>query len=267
VKYSVGSLAAGLLALSFALTAAAAVTPATAPAATPATTPALAVVEANIRASFATSFPGVRIKRVSTTQWPGLYEAVTPEGIFYFDATGHYAINGKLVDVLTQANLTQVREAELGRIDFGALPLARALKQVKGDGHRVMAVFADPDCPYCKKLETDLKGVDNVTIYTFVYPIEGLHPGATAHAKQILCAKDPAAAWSAWVADRVEPQPSATACPADPLAELSTLADRFEIIGTPTIFLADGNRIPGYIPREQLELALNSTSPATARPN
>jgi thiol:disulfide interchange protein DsbC len=259
VKYPVGSLAAGLLALSCALAANAADTPAA--------TPALATAEANIRAGFAKSFPGVRIKSVGTTQWPGVYEAVTPEGIFYADATGHYAINGKLVDVQTQANLTQVREAELGRIDFGTLPLARAIKQVKGDGHRVMAVFADPDCPYCKKLETDLKDVDNVTIYTFVYPIEGLHPGATAHAKQILCAQDPAAAWSAWVADRVEPKPAAAGCPADPLAALSTLADRFDVQGTPTIFLADGNRIAGYIPREQLELALDSTSPATARPN
>jgi thiol:disulfide interchange protein DsbC len=259
VKYSVGSLAAGLLALSFALTAVAAESPAA--------NPPLATVEANIRAGFAKSFPGVRIKRVGVTQWPGVYEAVTPEGIFYADATGHYAINGKLVDVQTQANLTQVREAELGRIDFGSLPLARAIKHVKGDGHRVMAVFADPDCPYCKKLETDLKAVDNVTVYTFIYPIEGLHPGATAHARQIWCAKDPANAWSAWVADRVEPQGSAADCPADPLGELSALGDRLEILGTPTIFLADGNRIPGYIPREDLERALDSTLPATARPN
>jgi thiol:disulfide interchange protein DsbC len=226
-----------------------------------------ATPEANIRAAFAKTFPTVHIKSVGPTPWPGVYEAITPEGIIYADATGRYAINGKLVDVLTLANLTQVREAELGRIDFSSLPLARAIKHVKGNGRRVMAVFADPDCPYCKKLETDLKDIDNVTVYTFVFPIEGLHPGATVHAKQIWCAKDPATAWSAWVADRVEPSQPTAGCAADPVAELSSLGERLEIQGTPTIFLADGTRIPGYIPHDELERALDSASPAAARPN
>lgn len=221
--------------------------------------------EANIRTAFAKSFPAVRIKSVGTTPWTGVYEAVTPEGIIYTDATGHYAINGTLVDVQTLANMTQIRQAELGRIDFAKLPFARAIKQVKGDGHRVMAVFADPDCPYCRKLETDLKDVDNVTIYTFLYPIDGLHPDASKHARAIWCAKDPAHAWTAWVADRVEPETAQ--CDGDPVREISALGDQLEIQGTPTIFLSDGKRIPGYLPREEIERELDGVPQATTRNN
>ncbi|MFM2289525.1 MAG: hypothetical protein RL684_2668 [Pseudomonadota bacterium] len=259
MKYPVAALATGLLALSAAF--------ATSAGDAPGTNASLASAEAGIRAAFAKSFPSVHIKSVGTTPWPGVYEAVTPEGILYADATGHYAINGKLVDVQTQANLTQVREAELGRIDFGTLPLSRAIKQVRGDGHRVMAVFADPDCPYCRRLETDLKDIGNVTIYTFLYPLEGLHPGATEHARKIWCAKDPGTAWTAWVADRVEPVASGALCAPDPLQELASLGEKLEIQGTPTIFLADGNRIPGYVAREELEHALDSVPPPAARPN
>jgi thiol:disulfide interchange protein DsbC len=222
----------------------------------PAPAPALGTPEANIRAEFAKSFPTVKIRSVGPTPWPGVYEAVTPEGIFYADATGRYAINGKLVDVRTQANLTKERETELGRIDFKSLPLASAIQRVKGDGSRVIAVFADPDCPYCRKLETDLKDVDNITVYTFLFPIDSLHPDASAHALDIWCAKDRAGAWSAWLLDQVEP-PAAT-CDGAPMKSLAALADKLEILGTPTIFLADGLRIPGYVPRADLERTLDT---------
>lgn len=218
--------------------------------------PAAGTPEENIRAEFAKSFPTVKIRSVGPTPWPGVYEAVTPEGIFYADATGRYAINGKLVDVRTQANLTQQRETELGRIDFKSLPLASAIKHVKGDGSRVIAVFADPDCPYCRKLETDLKDMDNITVYTFLFPIDSLHPDASVHAQRIWCAKDQAGTWSAWLLDKVEP-PEAS-CEGAPMKSLAALAEKLEILGTPTIFLADGRRIPGYVPRADLEHTLDT---------
>lgn len=225
-------------------------------ASTPAAAPSAATPEENIRAEFAKSFPTVKIRSVGPTPWPGVYEAVTPEGIFYADATGRYAINGKLVDVRTQANLTKERETELGRIDFKTLPLSSAIKRVKGDGSRVIAVFADPDCPYCKRLENDLKDMDNITVYTFLFPIDSLHPAASEHAQRIWCAKDRAGTWSAWLLDQVEP-PEAT-CEGAPMKSLAALADKLEIQGTPTIFLADGRRIPGYVPRADLEHTLDT---------
>jgi thiol:disulfide interchange protein DsbC len=250
VKKSLAPLACGLFALLL-TTGASANGAATAAAA--AGTP-----EANIRAHFARSFPTVTITSVSATQWPGVYEAVSPEGIFYADATGRYAINGKLVDVETKANLTQERQEQLGRIDFQTLPFSQALKVVKGDGHRVMAVFADPDCPYCKMLETDMKDMDNVTVYTFLLPINSLHPQATQHAKQIWCAKEPEKAWKAWVADRVPLEDAQ--CDSDPVDDLAKLANKLQILGTPTIFFADGRRLGGYVPRPQLEHELVSVA-------
>lgn len=217
-----------------------------------------AKVEANIRASFSKSYPSVLIKGVFESPWPGMYEAVTPEGIFYADASGRYAIHGKLIEVPTQTDLTSQREAEIGRIDFSTLPLARAIKRVKGSGRRVMAVFADPDCPYCKRLESDLKSVDDLTVYYFLYPIDSLHPEASKRARQIWCSGDPAKAWVDWVADGTAP-PDAS-CKGDPVDELARLAGRLEVIGTPTIFLPDGHRIAGYVPRDDLERALDATA-------
>jgi thiol:disulfide interchange protein DsbC len=210
--------------------------------------------ESRIRSAFAKSFPTVHIVSVSTTPWQGVYEAVTPEGIIYADATGKFAMSGKMVDVATQVNLTDARSSEINRIDFSALPFARAIKTVKGNGERKLAVFADPDCPYCKRLEQELQGMNNLTVFTFLFPLEELHPGATEHASRIWCAKDPAAAWTAWLIDKVEP--TAAKCEGDPTRELAALGSRLQITGTPTLFLADGRRIPGLVPLEDLEREL-----------
>ena len=63
-------------------------------------------------------------------------------------------------------------------------------------------------------------------------------------------------AWSAWLLDQVEP-PEAT-CEGAPMKSLAALGDTLEIQGTPTIFLADGRRIPGYLPRADLERTLDT---------
>jgi thiol:disulfide interchange protein DsbC len=210
--------------------------------------------EVRIRAAFAKSFPGVHITSVATTPWQGVFEALTPEGIIYADATGQFAMNGKMVDVPTKANLTDDRLADLQRIDFGKLPFERAIKRVKGDGSRKLAVFADPDCPFCRQLEKELLNVDNVTVYTFLFPLDELHPDASKHATRIWCAKDPAATWQAWLVNQVEPPE--VSCDSDPSKELAILGNQLEITGTPTLFLANGHRIPGVVPLEDLERAL-----------
>ena len=58
-------------------------------------------------------------------------------------------------------------------IRFEQLPLSDAVKTVHGAGQRRLAVFSDPNCPYCKQLEAELASLDNITIYTFLLPFLG----------------------------------------------------------------------------------------------
>ena len=71
--------------------------------------------------------------------------------------------------------MTEERIAELGKIDVKSLPLNQAIKYVKGKGERTLYIFSDPDCPYCQRLEQNMVGVDNVTVYVFLYPLTSLH--------------------------------------------------------------------------------------------
>lgn len=205
-------------------------------------------------------FPDIKVERVGPSALPGLYEVVTPTEIVYSDAKGEHLVLGQIVDVKTRENLTERRWNEINKTDFNSLPLQQAIKLVKGQGRRKLAIFEDPFCPYCQELEQSLEKLDDVTIYVFLYPLEGLHPGASAAARDIWCASDPAAAWSNWMLNKKAP-PEAASCKDTPLEPLAALGEKLRINSTPTMFFPDGSRVPGAIALDKLENKIAATNP------
>lgn len=196
-------------------------------------------------------FPDISIDSVNPSVLPGLYEVVTPSEIVYVDAKGEHLVIGQIVETASNRNLTETRWNELNKIYFSSLPFEQAIKIVKGDGSRKLAVFADPFCPYCQEFEQTLTEVDNVTLYVFLYPLENLHPGATEAAKEIWCADDRAAAWTAWMVSKKAPD--IKTCESTAVEALKKLGDELRINSTPTLFFADGSRVPGAITADRLE--------------
>ncbi|WP_179403155.1 DsbC family protein [Burkholderia guangdongensis] len=196
------------------------------------------------------------IKSVTKAPVAGLYEVNLGTQIIYSDASGDYVLLGDLVDTKTHKNMTEARLADLNRIDFASLPFANAIKVVKGNGARKIAVFSDPNCPYCKRLETTLQSVDNVTVYTFLYPV--LTPDSTVKSKAIWCAADRAKSWESWMIDHHAPTNAAN-CDTTALDKNLELGRGMNVTGTPTIFFADGRRLPGAVSADQLNQALAST--------
>ncbi|NOT16434.1 MAG: DsbC family protein, partial [Methylotenera sp.] len=144
---------------------------------------------------------------------------------------------------------------ELTKIDFNSLPLNQAIKVVKGDGSRKLVVFSDVDFPFCKRLErNEITQLDNVTVYTFLYPIEQLHPDAANKSKLIWCAKDRVKAWDDWIMRDILPKSSGT-CDV-PLEKVGELAKKIGVSSTPTLFFADGRRMLGAQPYKEIERAL-----------
>jgi thiol:disulfide interchange protein DsbC len=214
-----------------------------------------------IRAALNERFPSVTIEQVNpVAQWTGLYEVVTSSEIVYTDASGNFLLGGSILDTRSKKNLTAERWSDLHRIDFNALPFDVAIKNVRGDGKRRLAVFADPECPYCKKLERELAPMTNVTIYTFLYPLESVHPGAREKAVKIWCAKDRARTWNDWMINGTAPE--SAACTGDPIASLLEFGGKLKINSTPTLFLPDGRRVNGAISLADLEQRLGDPSPA-----
>jgi len=212
--------------------------------------------EALIKKTVEAKFPGAKVQSVSKTPYSGLYEVVL-EGpqLAYADEKANYLFMGSVLDLNAQKNLTEERFQKLTAVKFDTLPLDSAIKVVKGNGSRKIAVFADADCPYCKKFEVELQNVKDITVYTFLYPLDQLHPEAGKKSKQIWCAPDRAKAWEDWMLRNTLPKNDGS-CDT-PLAKTAELGKKLGIQGTPAIIFADGRRVPGMIPAAKLEQMLS----------
>lgn len=214
--------------------------------------------EATIRKNLAERLPQLpKIDEVSKTPVPGLYEIrVNENDIYYTDAQGNYLIQGSIIDVRQRRNLTEERVDKLTAVSFDSLPLKDAFTVVRGNGQRKMAVFADPNCGYCKRFERDLGKIDNVTIHTFLYPI--LSQDSADKSKNIWCAKDKGKSWQDWMFD--DQVPASASCDTSALTRNLALGRKYKITGTPTLIFADGTRVPGALSTQQIEKLLASAA-------
>ncbi|MGH8751324.1 MAG: DsbC family protein [Burkholderiales bacterium] len=213
--------------------------------------------EASVKKAVQAKFPQSNVESVKKTPYFGLYEVFIDRELFYTDENFSYVFLGNIFDGKTMQNLSEASKRKLSAIKFDALPLDLAIKTVKGNGKRKVAIFSDPDCPFCQRLEQDIVNVTDVTIYTFLYPIEGLHPGATQKAKAIWCSGDRVKAWNDFMLKRFGPEAKA-GCD-NPVDKIVEFGQGKGIRGTPTLIFADGRVIPGAIPAPQLEQILSST--------
>lgn len=211
-------------------------------------------LEPALRAMFS---PDIKVESVQKMNGLPLYEVLVGGDVLYTDEKGSFLINGDVFDLKAKRNLTEERKNKLAQINFSDLPLELAIKQVRGNGKRVLASFEDPNCGYCKKLAKELAAMTDVTIYTFLYPI--LSPDSTVKSKAIWCSPDKAKAWNDWMQHGVDPGSNGK-CD-NPVDKVAALGRKLNIRGTPAIFLTDGSRMPGFVPAAQLEAAIAKAAP------
>jgi len=184
---------------------------------------------------------GVKPDHVQKTPYLGLYEVKAGSRMLYVDENVTYLFHGEIYDVKTRENVTETRLEELSGIKWKELPLADAIKTVRGNGSRQIAVFADPNCGYCKRFEQQLQSMNDVTIYTFLYPI--LSPDSSEKSKAIWCSKDRSKAYYDLMLSGVAP--TASKCDTAAVDRNFALGRKLGIDGTPTSFTVSGQRIVG----------------------
>ena len=199
---------------------------------------------------------GSKVSSVTKTTYFGLYEVYIDGQIVYTDDKVSALMIGNLIDGKTMKNVTEERMQKLNAIKFSDLPFELAVKQVRGDGKRVFATFEDPNCGYCKKLAKEMVKLDNVTIYTFLYPI--LSPDSLEKSNQIWCSADKVKAWNDWMVDGKAPSGKGD-CDTASVQKTVETGHKLAISGTPTLFFADGERIPGAVPMTKIEQKLAQT--------
>ena len=215
-----------------------------------------------IEAALKAAYPATSFRDIRPTPLPGIYEVTMGRNLAYVGGDARHFLFGHLYDMREQRDLTADRLEAARRIDFASLPLADAITTTRGDGSRLLAVFSDPDCPYCRKLEQELAKLDNVAVHTFLYPLGELHPAARKRAIAVWCAPDRAAAWQALM---VNGKATTSAECAHPIDRNIALARKLGVEGTPALFDVRGRHLAGAAPVQRIEafLAAEERKPAS----
>lgn len=213
-----------------------------------------AASEATVKRELQKKYPEARVESVVKTPVAGIYEVFAKGEVLYADEQANYLIvGGQLIDVANNTNLTDGRKRILTAVKFDQLPLDLAFRKVLGNGTRKVAYFADPNCPYCKKIEPDLAKLENVTLYIFLYPILG--QDSREKSKAVWCSKDRVKAWDDWMLNGNPPKGPGK-CDT-PIEKIVAYGEQKNINGTPTLFFENGQRVAGAIPADQLKKLLD----------
>lgn len=197
------------------------------------------------------TYPNIAFTQVNETPTPGIYEAIFGTDLLYVESSGTYFFP-TMVNMITKTNLGDERRDELNKIDFSELPLKDAIKTVRGNGSRKMAVFADPNCGYCKKLEAKLDGVKDVTVYTFVLGILGAE--SVTKANHINAASgDKSKLWHDIMIDDTRTVAKADSAGAATTDKNLALFKKFNFQGTPAIVFQNGMTLKGYAEAPRIE--------------
>ncbi|OTG63238.1 thiol:disulfide interchange protein [Acinetobacter sp. ANC 4470] len=201
-----------------------------------------------VKSNLTKQHPNLKIENIQITDMKGIYSGSMDGQVVYVGEDTQHILIGSMFRLSDQKNLTKDLVLKQNSIDWKKLPLQDAVKTVRGNGKRQIAVFSDPNCPYCKQLETELSKLNDVTIYTFIYSIK---TQSIAVSKQIFCEKDPALAWSNLMAKGIQPSSKKTC--ANPIERNLSLGKSLALNGTPAIIFSNGFKVMGAYPAQEIE--------------
>ena len=193
-------------------------------------------------------YPNIHVSNIQATEMTGLYSANLDNQIIYLDENAQHMFIGSMVRLKDQKNLTKDLVLKQNSIDWKQLPLKDAIKTVKGNGKQQLAIFSDPNCPYCKKLEAELDKLNDVTIYTFIYPLKSQ---SIAVSKQVWCDPNQAYAWKNLLQKNVQPKEKTCA---NPIERNLALGRKLGVEGTPTLIFETGFKMTGVRSAEEIQL-------------
>ena len=213
-----------------------------------------------IKKNLKTNLPDLVVDQVRATPITGVYEIDSGRKVFYVDSSGNYALIGNLLDLTSKKSLTEQRSKDLNQVDWQKLPLNLAIQRVIGKGERRIAIFTDPDCPFCRRLEAETTAkLKNVTIYYYLFPLP-IHAGAADDSKRILCSENPESSMLAFMVKNSSLPTTNTKCNnANKLPLMQALGkDVVQVTGTPLIVLPNGKIISGLVPADYLANAIDN---------
>lgn len=205
--------------------------------------------------------PKAKIEAVEAAPLAGYRQVIVGSQLVYVSDDGKYLLQGKLFDTRAKRDLTAARLAIDAKRKVDAVPAdKRIVFAPAGKPAYKVTVFTDLDCGFCRKLHSQIAEYNarGIEVDYLFFPRTGIGSPSYDKAVSVWCAADRKSAFTAAKAGK---DPSPLKC-ANPVAEEFTLGTQVGVDGTPTVIAADGTKIGGYLPPDQMLAKLQALGKA-----
>jgi thiol:disulfide interchange protein DsbC len=168
--------------------------------------------------------------------------------VAYISADGRYLLQGDLIDLDLQVNLSEQSRTDARRKLVGSLTDEESILFSPAEVKHSVTVFTDIDCTYCRKLHAQIdEYMDRgIAVRYVLYPRNG--PASRA------CSRDRNSALTAAKLDR---EFQTSKCDTSMLTKHYTLGQDIGLNGTPAIVFEDGTMVAGYLAPAALSMRLD----------
>ena len=186
---------------------------------------------------------------------PNVYEVMYGTEVIYVSKDGKYFLAGDMINLDTRENLSEVAKQSVRKGIMDKQDNKPVIFKAKNEKH-VVKVFTDIDCPYCAKLHREVPELNakGITVEYLMFPRAGIGSGSYKKAVSMWCADDQLQAMT----DAKERKPIADKTCENPIEEQYNLGQEVGVTGTPALVTETGRLIPGYMPADRLEAALDA---------
>ena len=213
------------------------------------------------RAAIAKKLEGLKVEDVRISPVNGVYEITRGSDVSYVSSDGRYAIVGDMIDLDSDANLSENRRRIIRQRLIETVPESEMMVFSPKDPKYTITVFTDIDCGYCRKLHSQIAEYNRLGIrvrYLF-FPRSGPDTESWHKAEAVWCAPDRNDALTKAKAGQTI---TSKDCGANNIvARDYELGHKLAVDGTPAIFLSTGEMLPGYAPPGQLIKYLKTGQP------
>jgi thiol:disulfide interchange protein DsbC len=203
-----------------------------------------------IEARLATIVPDMDRVAISETPVPGIVQVRIGGDIVYMSDDGRFLLQGRMVDMETQIDLTDAAMSGLRKEQIAELESKDFVTFGNDQADFEILVFTDPDCGYCRRLHEQIDEYEaaGIKVHYLAFPRAGVGSQTYDKMVSVWCADDRQSAMNIAKAGRTPPQATCD----NPVTDQYQLGQAVGVTGTPSIVTFNGDIIPGYVPPAQL---------------
>ena len=208
-----------------------------------------------VKEILAKMIPNEKPDAVTKSPLPGLYEVIYGPEVMYVSGDGRFLVQGDLVDLESKKNLTEEKRSAGRRKLIASIDPSTMITFSPKNVKHVVTVFTDLDCPYCRKMHSEIADYNQrgIEIRYLAFPRSGLNTPSYFKAVSVWCSKDRKEALTiAKAGGKVDEH----TCD-NPVRSHMMMGSQVGVTGTPTLVLEDGSVMPGYVPAQQLSELLD----------